>query len=86
MYFRARNGTFKRVPQIGNVNFEQSKGGMTVYYTPVISGSSKVTAFKPVRYFTYPLIHLYLIHNISILSVLFFQRENPQSPTPKTKS
>jgi hypothetical protein len=48
MYFRARNGTFKRVPQKGNVNFEASNGGMTVYYTPVISGSGKVTAFKPV--------------------------------------
>jgi len=47
MYFKARNGTFKRVPQKGNVNFEASNGGMTVYYTPVISGSGKVTAFKP---------------------------------------
>ncbi|KAI1156411.1 hypothetical protein F4825DRAFT_459146 [Nemania diffusa] len=47
LYFQARNGTFKRVPQKGNVGFEASKGGMTVYYTPVISGQGKVTAFKP---------------------------------------
>ncbi|KAI8633888.1 hypothetical protein F5Y19DRAFT_471146 [Xylariaceae sp. FL1651] len=48
MYFRARNGTFKRVPQKGNVNFETAnQGGLTVYYTPTISGSGKVTAFKP---------------------------------------
>lgn len=48
LYFQARNGTFKRVPQKGNVGFEQSNGGMTVYYTPVISGQGQVTAFKPV--------------------------------------
>ncbi|RYC63226.1 hypothetical protein CHU98_g2999 [Xylaria longipes] len=47
MYFQARNGTFKRVQQKGNVGFEQSNGGMTVYYTPVISGQGQVTAFKP---------------------------------------
>ncbi|PVI06023.1 hypothetical protein DM02DRAFT_683000 [Periconia macrospinosa] len=49
LYFRARNGTFKRVPQKGNVGFEASNGGMTVYYIPTISnGPSKgaVTAFK----------------------------------------
>lgn len=49
LYFQARNGTFKRVQQKGNVGFEASKGGMTIYYTPVISGQGKVTAFKPVR-------------------------------------
>lgn len=49
LYFQARNGTFKRVPQKPNVGFESAKGGMTVYYTPVISGTGKVTAFKPVR-------------------------------------
>ncbi|KAI1303489.1 hypothetical protein F5Y03DRAFT_407236 [Xylaria venustula] len=47
LYFQARNGTFKRVPQKGNVGFEASNGGMTVYYTPVISGTGSVTAFKP---------------------------------------
>ncbi|KAF2178698.1 hypothetical protein K469DRAFT_717902 [Zopfia rhizophila CBS 207.26] len=48
MYFKAKNGTFKRVPQKGNQGFEQSNGGMTVYYTPTISNSkaAKVTAFK----------------------------------------
>ncbi|KAI0536116.1 hypothetical protein GGR58DRAFT_528641 [Xylaria digitata] len=47
LYFRARNGTFKRVPQKPNVGFEAANGGMTVYYTPVLSGQGKVTAFKP---------------------------------------
>lgn len=49
LFFRARNGTFKRVPQKGNVGFEQSQGGMTIYYTPTLSnGAAKgaVTAFK----------------------------------------
>lgn len=45
LYFRARNGTFKRVPQKGNSGFEQSNGGMTVYYTPSYN-KGKVTAFK----------------------------------------
>ncbi len=47
LYFRARNGTFKRVPQMPNAGFESAKGGMTVYYTPSYSGG-KVTAFQPV--------------------------------------
>jgi hypothetical protein len=47
MYFRARNGTFQKVPQKGNVNFESANGGMTVYYIPPYDGT-KVTAFKPV--------------------------------------
>lgn len=47
LYFRARNGTFKRVQQMPNAGFEGSKGGMTVYYTPSYNGG-KVTAFKPV--------------------------------------
>jgi hypothetical protein len=52
MYFRAQNGTFKRVPQKGNVGFEGQNGGMTVYYMqdelPDYEQKSKVTAFKPV--------------------------------------
>lgn len=52
LYFRARNGTFKRVPQKGNVGFEGQKGGMTVYYMQNGLGDyqqkSKVSAFKPV--------------------------------------
>jgi hypothetical protein len=53
LFFRARNGTFKRVPQKGNVGFEGQKGGMTVYYMQNGLGDyqqkSKVSAFKPVR-------------------------------------
>ncbi len=48
MYFRAQNGTFRRVPLKGNVGFEQANGGMTVYYTNSLVGNSKVTAFQPV--------------------------------------
>jgi hypothetical protein len=34
LFFRARNGSFIRVPQRPNVGFESARGGgMTVYYT-----------------------------------------------------
>jgi len=50
LYFRARNGTFKRVPQKPNVGFEAANGGMTVYYTPTIKNGAlkkgEITAFK----------------------------------------
>jgi hypothetical protein len=52
MYFKARNGTYQRVPQKPNVGFEGSVGGTTVYYMQdslVDSGRKpKVTAFQPV--------------------------------------
>lgn len=47
LFFRARNGTFHQVAQKGNVYFEESNGGMTVYYIPSY-GNTKVTAFQPV--------------------------------------
>jgi len=47
MFFRARNGTYKRVPQIGNQFLEKSSGGMTVYYIPPYDGVTRVTAFQP---------------------------------------
>ncbi|KAF2795329.1 hypothetical protein K505DRAFT_240070 [Melanomma pulvis-pyrius CBS 109.77] len=46
MYFKARNGTYKRIPQIANRGNEGEVGGMTVYYTSAYD-KSKVTAFKP---------------------------------------
>ncbi|KAH8893952.1 hypothetical protein GQ53DRAFT_840230 [Thozetella sp. PMI_491] len=46
MYFRAQNGSFKRVPQIPNRGNNGETGGMTVYYTSPYDGA-KVTAFKP---------------------------------------
>jgi hypothetical protein len=49
LYFQAKNGTFKRVPQKGNVYFEEANGGMTVYYIPKnVDGATPgvVTAFK----------------------------------------
>lgn len=53
LYFKARNGTYKRVPQRSNAGFEGTTGGgMTVYYMtdPLYDSrpKSKVTAFKPV--------------------------------------
>jgi hypothetical protein len=48
MYFKARNGTFKRISLTGNQGFEAANGGMTVYYTNSVRGNAKVTAFKPV--------------------------------------
>lgn len=50
LYFRARNGTFKRVPLMGNQFLEQATGGMTVYYIPPYDGRTKVTAFRPVSF------------------------------------
>ncbi|KAK3361540.1 hypothetical protein B0T24DRAFT_660384 [Lasiosphaeria ovina] len=44
LFFRARNGTFKRVSTYGNgLGYTQSNGGQTVYYL----SSGKVQAFKP---------------------------------------
>ena len=48
MYFRSRNGTYKRVPQMGNQFLERAHGGMTIYYIPPYDGKSKTTAFRPV--------------------------------------
>lgn len=48
MFYKAKNGTYKRVPQIGNGGPQGrlvNKGGLDVYYIP----SGKVTAFKKVR-------------------------------------
>lgn len=51
LFFRARNGSYHRVPQIGNAGFEGANGGMTVYYMQDglanYAQTSKVTAFKP---------------------------------------
>lgn len=46
LYFQARNGTFKRVPQFPNVGL-RAVGGVTVYYIPPYDGVSTVTAFQP---------------------------------------
>ena len=47
LFFRARNGTLKRVPQLVNMGLK-ADGGLTVYYIPPYDGKTKVTAFKPV--------------------------------------
>jgi hypothetical protein len=44
LYFKSRNGTFRRVPQMVNLGL-QGKEGVTVYYIPPYDGKSNVTAF-----------------------------------------
>ncbi|RYP50908.1 hypothetical protein DL768_003668 [Monosporascus sp. mg162] len=46
LFFRARNGTYHQIAQKGNVYFEESNGGMTVYYTASYNNTT-VTAFNP---------------------------------------
>ena len=47
LYFQARNGSFKRVPQLVNLGLGGNEG-VTVYYIPPYDGKTKVTAFKQV--------------------------------------
>ncbi|KAF2729401.1 hypothetical protein EJ04DRAFT_537866 [Polyplosphaeria fusca] len=51
LYFRAQNGTYKRVPQLGNNQFTTANGGLTVYYMQDAiydsAQKSHVTAFQP---------------------------------------
>ncbi|KAF2647442.1 hypothetical protein K491DRAFT_723424 [Lophiostoma macrostomum CBS 122681] len=51
LYFKSKNGTYKRVPQLPNAGFDGVNGGMTVYYMQDglynFNQTSKVTAFKP---------------------------------------
>ncbi|KAG7284527.1 hypothetical protein NEMBOFW57_010902 [Staphylotrichum longicolle] len=44
VYFKARNGTFKRVPQVANLGLNV-QGGVTVYYIRGYQASARVTAF-----------------------------------------
>ena len=46
LYFRARNGTYKRVPQYPSEGLT-ADGGITIYYIPAPSGQGNVTAFRP---------------------------------------
>jgi hypothetical protein len=46
LYFRARNGTYKRVPQFVSEGLK-GEGGITVYYTPDTKNQTDVTAFRP---------------------------------------
>jgi hypothetical protein len=53
MFFKASNGSYKRVPIMQNTALPNGiNGGMTIYYTQQdfsSNGNVKVTAFKPVR-------------------------------------
>jgi len=52
LYFRARNGTYKRVPLYPNADLDNGiTGGMTIYYTQQdfnSNGNQHITAFPPV--------------------------------------
>lgn len=45
LYFRASNGSYKRVPQMANQFNDGDNAGITAYYTS--SGPNLTTAFKP---------------------------------------
>ncbi|KAK3689329.1 hypothetical protein B0T22DRAFT_427574 [Podospora appendiculata] len=45
LYFKARNGSYKRVPQMANQFNQGDNGGITIYYTS--PGPNLTTAFKP---------------------------------------
>lgn len=45
LFFRARNGTYKRVPQVPGLGLG-GKGGITVYYIPPAAKGGKTTAFR----------------------------------------
>ena len=69
MYFKSPdNGSFRMVPQMANIRLDNPRqnlgvqGGLTVYYFLPFSGSSKVTAFKPVR-----ISPLYLLQPINAI-------------------
>ena len=53
LYFKHRNGSYKRVPQYPNALLGNLQGGMTIYYLQQdfnSNGKTKITAFKPVRF------------------------------------
>ncbi len=52
LFFKARNGSLKRVPQLVNMGLK-ADGGLTVYYIPPYDGKTNVTAFKPVGFFDF---------------------------------
>ncbi|KAB5550772.1 hypothetical protein GE09DRAFT_1059339 [Coniochaeta sp. 2T2.1] len=47
MYFQARNGTYKRVKQLGALFHEAARGGgITIYYFPPRKDATNIVAFK----------------------------------------
>ncbi len=65
LYFKARNGSYKRVPQIANQGNTGDNGGITVYYTS--PGSKATTAFKPVC------SHLISVCTCGLILIVFTQ-------------
>jgi hypothetical protein len=55
MYFKARNGSYHRVPQYPNALLGNLEGGMTIYYLQQdfnSNGKNKIQSFKPVGHLT----------------------------------
>ena len=63
VYFQARNGSFKRVPQMVNDQIGAANAGITVYYTA--PGPKTVTAFKPV--WLYPWSHKQVLASANVV-------------------
>lgn len=52
MYFRAKNGSYKRVPQMVNLGLS-GEGGVTVYYIPSCKYPQKHSSFSRVFFFLF---------------------------------
>lgn len=67
-YFKAKNGTYKRLTQKPNAGFDGVNGGMTVYYMQDglynFAQTSKVTAFKPVIYLFLTLANVHHLRSL----------------------
>ncbi|KAK8065836.1 hypothetical protein PG997_012583 [Apiospora hydei] len=79
LYFKARNGTYKRVPQSSQI--QGAKGGITVYYMQDAlydqQQKSKVTAFKPVS-----LVHPLSSPCLPFLPITISHYSNTHMKTP----
>lgn len=64
LYFLARIGTYKRVPQMANEFDDGDNAGITIYYTSLAPNTT--TAFKPVSLSPPPpttTVHLFFFFN-----------------------
>ena len=83
LFFRARNGSLLRVPQLANMGLS-ADGGLTVYYIPPYRDEkTKVTAFKPVR-FTHPSVLPYRVLSLllSVHALMYMFRFGPIANKP----
>jgi hypothetical protein len=77
LYFRARYGTYRRVPQMANQFNDGDNGGITIYYTS--PGPGLTTAFKPVCQnisIIYSSAHTFLLSGFRMLAGDSTQRKS----------